>query len=206
MAVVWSLIFILVWLTWQAHPVRFNTDSSKHQSFSVAIVVTIVAITITVFTIIVCYPHHHCPLNLFGGRLLFCFVWKKKLFAFLYLFTYYYLFICKLRPYYYFFFLLYITSPGTKSCQTELVPKSIKKSTPLTLNRPKNLSSTTSGNLQKTANVNQNTTCNDVIDLKSTRVTSASPSLLPQPWNLPMRNSFTSYAKPLPAVPKVPYQ
>ncbi|CAI9732389.1 putative protocadherin beta-18 [Octopus vulgaris] len=96
--------------------------------------------------------------------------------------------------------------PGTKSCQTELVPKTIKKSTPLTLNRPKNLSSTTSGNLQKTANVNQNTTCNDVIDLKSTRVTSASPSLLPQPWNLPMRNSFTSYAKPLPAVPKVPYQ
>ncbi|XP_014783554.1 protocadherin beta-15 isoform X1 [Octopus bimaculoides] len=26
-----------------------------------------------------------------------------------------------------------------------------------------------------------------------------------QPWNLPMRNSFTSYTKPLPAVPKLPY-
>ncbi|GAB1604335.1 protocadherin beta-13-like isoform X1 [Argonauta hians] len=61
------------------------------------------------------------------------------------------------------------------------------------------------------------TSNNDVIDLKSIRVNNCNPNITrpllqpqpsptpkpqPQGWNLPTKNSFTTYTKPLPAIPK----
>ncbi|XP_052829053.1 protocadherin beta-2 isoform X1 [Octopus bimaculoides] len=83
---------------------------------------------------------------------------------------------------------LYEELPGHKSSQLH------------TLSRGKHTNPTTKGSNE--GNICPNPTSNDVIDLKSIRVTSASPNIPSQHWNLPMRNSFTSYAKPLPAVPK----
>ncbi|CAI9732417.1 protocadherin beta-2-like isoform X2 [Octopus vulgaris] len=92
---------------------------------------------------------------------------------------------------------LYQELLGRKLCQIE---------------QPQNSSKTSS--LPRDSNINvkvcyptkigQNTPCNDVIDLKSIRVTGTS-SISSQPWNLPTKNSFTSYIKPLPALPKLPY-
>uniref|UniRef100_A0A0L8GV70 Uncharacterized protein n=3 Tax=Octopus bimaculoides TaxID=37653 RepID=A0A0L8GV70_OCTBM len=64
-------------------------------------------------------------------------------------------------------------------------------------------SKTTGGGRFDQNDAGQNSHCNDVIDLKSIRVNTSSSTIPTQLWNLPSRNSFTSYAKPLPAVPKI---
>ncbi|XP_036365111.1 protocadherin beta-15 isoform X2 [Octopus sinensis] len=95
---------------------------------------------------------------------------------------------------------LYETLAGVKTSQPEqLKVLGSEAILPQTLSNLKD----TSTRCFYQPNVTQNAPSNDVIDLKSLRITSASPS---QPWNLPMRNSFTSYAKPLPAVPKIKSQ
>ncbi|GAB1604376.1 protocadherin beta-15-like isoform X1 [Argonauta hians] len=86
-----------------------------------------------------------------------------------------------------------------------LQPKHLKiasrKPMPPILTLPKNVKSSSSyGEHQHNSQIPSN--CNDVIDLKSIRGGSISKL---QPWNLPLRNSFTSYSKPLPALPKIPY-
>lgn len=69
------------------------------------------------------------------------------------------------------------------------------------LSRPSNAVITTSSSCH--SNVVPKTPCTDVIDLKSFRVGSEVPHITTQSWNLPTGNSFTTYSKPLPAVPKV---
>ncbi|GAB1604379.1 protocadherin beta-2-like isoform X1 [Argonauta hians] len=70
-----------------------------------------------------------------------------------------------------------------------------------TLSRGKHPNPTTKGS-SEAGLCSNNPTNNDVIDLKSIRVTSTTPNIPSQHWNLPTKNSFTAYAKPLPAVPK----
>ncbi|GAB1604324.1 protocadherin beta-15-like [Argonauta hians] len=94
---------------------------------------------------------------------------------------------------------LYETLAGIKACQPEQLKGrcgELISSPHATLKNPKDIKT----RCFYQPNVTQNAPpSNDVIDLKSLRVSSnASPS---QPWNLPMRNSFTSYAKPLPGKP-----
>ncbi|GAB1604418.1 hypothetical protein Ahia01_000723200 [Argonauta hians] len=69
------------------------------------------------------------------------------------------------------------------------------------LSRPSNTAITTSSSCH--TNVASKTPCTDVIDLKSFRVGSEVSHIKAQSWNLPTGNSFTTYSKPLPAVPKV---
>ncbi|XP_014774839.1 protocadherin beta-13 isoform X3 [Octopus bimaculoides] len=89
---------------------------------------------------------------------------------------------------------------GAKICQPELLPTTGRRSLKQTLTRAKN----TSGGTTRTSykyKMGQNSHCNDIIDLKSSQVCSNDTNTKLQIWNLPTRNSFTSYSKPLPAVP-----
>ncbi|GAB1604419.1 protocadherin gamma-B1-like [Argonauta hians] len=54
-------------------------------------------------------------------------------------------------------------------------------------------------------NRNINPLPTDIIDLKSNRVntTDTTSTVAPKPWNLPKKNSFNCYSKPLPAIPKM---
>ncbi|CAI9732409.1 Hypothetical predicted protein [Octopus vulgaris] len=94
----------------------------------------------------------------------------------------------------------YETLAALKSCNPDQPKIMDDKSSQKTLNKPMFTNSTTKCSYQHSPG--QNTTSNDVIDLKSFRVNSTNPNITPQSWNLPTRNSFTSYAKPLPAIPK----
>ncbi|CAI9732384.1 Hypothetical predicted protein [Octopus vulgaris] len=96
--------------------------------------------------------------------------------------------------------------PGQTSCQSSEKQQNIgEKSIAPTLNRPTKYIST--GTLARCAyqpNVGQVIQPTDVIDLKSVQVTNNSPNTSSQPWNLPSKNSFTTYSKPLPALPRIP--
>ncbi|XP_052829043.1 putative protocadherin beta-18 isoform X1 [Octopus bimaculoides] len=97
----------------------------------------------------------------------------------------------------------YETLPGIISYQPKAVQTTDGKALSKSLGRFKDPSATPK--LIYQSNVGQGTPCTDIIDLKSIRVGSSGSTIPSQPWNLPMRNSFTSYAKPLPALPKLPY-
>ncbi|GAB1604328.1 protocadherin beta-15-like isoform X2 [Argonauta hians] len=91
----------------------------------------------------------------------------------------------------------YETLPGLKSLQ-EQTPSAGRKTLSQTLIKQK-------GTLPRSsyqANPSLFTQGNNIINLKSTQVDNTKPKLLQaQPWNLPSRNSFTSFTKPLPKVP-----
>ncbi|CAI9732408.1 putative protocadherin beta-18 [Octopus vulgaris] len=91
----------------------------------------------------------------------------------------------------------YETLPGFKHCQEDQQQHKSRSSLPWTTHKPKDISTKPSCQ----AIVDQKIVCNDVIDLKSLRIKTAN---LPEPWNLPIKNSFSSFPKPLPSVPKVP--
>ncbi|XP_029644501.1 protocadherin beta-15-like isoform X1 [Octopus sinensis] len=91
--------------------------------------------------------------------------------------------------------------PGHTYCQPEKFKNTGRKSLPQTNNRSQDINTLTRPSYQ--ANINQNTPCKDVIDLKSTPVHSSYPNIPTEPWNMPSQNSFTTYTKPLPAIPKI---
>ncbi|XP_014786627.2 uncharacterized protein LOC106880961 [Octopus bimaculoides] len=91
----------------------------------------------------------------------------------------------------------YETLPGLKSLQ-EQTPSTGRKSLSQTLIKPKG----TNPRSSYQPNPSLFTHGNNIINLKSTQADNTKPKLLQaQPWNLPTRNSFTSYTKPLPKVP-----
>lgn len=100
-------------------------------------------------------------------------------------------------------FSFFFFCPGIISYQPKAVQTTDGKALSKSLSRFKDPSATPK--LIYQSNVGQGTPCTDIIDLKSIRVGSSGSTIPSQPWNLPMRNSFTSYAKPLPALPKLPY-
>nr|QBA31124.1 protocadherin [Octopus vulgaris] len=51
-------------------------------------------------------------------------------------------------------------------------------------------------------NQSTNQSTADIIDLKLGRINPTDPPLSQKPWNLPMKNSFNCYSRPLPPIPK----
>lgn len=90
---------------------------------------------------------------------------------------------------------------GHTYCQPEKFKNTGRKSLLQTNNRSQDINTLTRPSYQ--AHINQNTPCKDVIDLKSTPVHSSYPNIPTEPWNMPSQNSFTTYTKPLPAIPKI---
>ncbi|CAI9732393.1 protocadherin beta-15-like isoform X1 [Octopus vulgaris] len=101
---------------------------------------------------------------------------------------------------------------GLKSSQLKELKCGDLKSLSQTLGKIK---CTTSSKDSYLSDSGQNTPSNDVIDLKSFRVSSATnntttnnsniTTVPSETWNLPMRDCFMTYNKPLPAVPKISY-
>ncbi|XP_052829045.1 protocadherin beta-2 isoform X1 [Octopus bimaculoides] len=90
----------------------------------------------------------------------------------------------------------YETLPGVKGVQLKLTPDADRKTLPQVLSRPRNSNLAISSSYQTSPK--QFSQTNNVINLKTTQVDNAN---MPPTWNLPMRNSFTAYNKPLPKVP-----
>ncbi|CAI9732395.1 Hypothetical predicted protein [Octopus vulgaris] len=92
----------------------------------------------------------------------------------------------------------YETLPGFKFCHQEQSHNPDRQSLAQTISRSKDIDPSTGSNTS--GQVSQS---NNVINLKSTQADSGNLTLpQSQAWNLPMRNSFTSYSKPLSKVPK----
>ncbi|XP_029644863.2 protocadherin gamma-B1-like [Octopus sinensis] len=62
---------------------------------------------------------------------------------------------------------------------------------------------TSSPECNQSLNKPKNPLPTDIIDLKSNRANPTDPTLASKPWNLPKKNSFNCYSKPLPAIPKM---
>ncbi|GAB1604334.1 putative protocadherin beta-18, partial [Argonauta hians] len=92
----------------------------------------------------------------------------------------------------------YETLPGFKHCQEDPQLHKNRSSLPWTSPKPKDITTKPSS---CQAIIDQKIVCNDVIDLKSLRIKTSN---LPEPWNLPIKNSFSSSPKPLTSVPRVP--
>lgn len=108
-----------------------------------------------------------------------------------YFFTFIYLFISN-------FFFVSLFHSGFKFCHQEQSYNPDRQSLAQTISRCKDIDPSTGSNTS--GQVSQS---NNVINLKSTQVDSSNLTLpQSQAWNLPMRNSFTSYSKPLSKVPK----
>ncbi|GAB1604377.1 Hypothetical predicted protein [Argonauta hians] len=95
--------------------------------------------------------------------------------------------------------------PGqTKSHFSEKTLKTGEKSIAPTLNRPtKYIGTGTLARGPYQSNVAELIQSTDVIDLKSVQGSHCSVNPSSQPWNLPSKNSFTTYSKPLPALPRI---
>ncbi|CAI9732452.1 protocadherin beta-15-like isoform X1 [Octopus vulgaris] len=89
---------------------------------------------------------------------------------------------------------------GIKLVKLEPIQDTGRKSLPQVINQPKESKITTRCSYK--TDVGLSTNSKDIIDLKSIRVNNANSKKSRHPWNLPMRNSFTAYSKPLPALPK----
>ncbi|GAB1604374.1 protocadherin beta-12-like isoform X1 [Argonauta hians] len=86
--------------------------------------------------------------------------------------------------------------------QSEKFLSAEKVSFPRIFNRPKNPPNTTICSSYQPSAGHNTSSSNDVIDLKSMITDRNNPNLASPPWILPTKNSFTSYAKPLPRRPK----
>ncbi|GAB1604336.1 protocadherin beta-2-like isoform X1 [Argonauta hians] len=112
----------------------------------------------------------------------------------------------------------YEEMPGFKTYkQLKKLQSSGSMGLPQVLNKPSESKNTTTTTTTKTTTTtdgsieikqkcaDQDSHSNDVIDLKSIRVVNtpgSTTTISTQCWNLPSRNTFISYAKPLPALPK----
>ncbi|GAB1603897.1 protocadherin beta-15-like [Argonauta hians] len=104
---------------------------------------------------------------------------------------------------------------GIKLLKLEPLQDPGRKSLPQVISRPKESSKlTTMCSSSKAADIaaaaaaaaaDTSNNGKDIIDLKSIRVNDeASKKTTRHPWNLPSKNSFTSFSKPLPALPRRP--
>ncbi|GAB1604326.1 protocadherin beta-2 isoform X1 [Argonauta hians] len=91
----------------------------------------------------------------------------------------------------------YETLPGIKSIQLKMTPDTDRRTLPQVLNRPRNSNVAISSYQSSPKKFSQT---NNVINLKTTQQMDNANNI-PSSWNLPMRNSFTAYNKPLPKVP-----
>uniref|UniRef100_A0A0L8H751 Uncharacterized protein n=1 Tax=Octopus bimaculoides TaxID=37653 RepID=A0A0L8H751_OCTBM len=89
-----------------------------------------------------------------------------------------------------------------KCGKMEKLHPSQKKSSPHTTVMPKNTYNSTRCSYQ--TNPDKKSSGNDVIAQKTSPLVTSNSNVPQLPWNLPMKNSFTTYSKPLPAVPKLP--
>ncbi|XP_014773888.1 uncharacterized protein LOC106871762 [Octopus bimaculoides] len=88
----------------------------------------------------------------------------------------------------------YETLPGLKSSLQENTPNTGRKSLPQTMSKPKGTNPRSSYRLK----TNLFTQGNNIVNLKSTQADNTNPNFpQSQPWDLPTKNSFTSYNKTL---------
>ncbi|XP_014774848.1 putative protocadherin beta-18 isoform X1 [Octopus bimaculoides] len=91
--------------------------------------------------------------------------------------------------------------PGLKTCRPGMNQSLDRRTLPQIFSGKKNLSISS----QHAHKLDTDTHCNDIINLKSAQALCRNSELAAQSRSLPVKNSFTTYSKPLPAIPKLPY-
>ncbi|GAB1603904.1 protocadherin beta-15 [Argonauta hians] len=86
----------------------------------------------------------------------------------------------------------------------EKIPATPKKCSPHIVSSPKNIYTTTTRGSSYQTNPDKKTCSSEVIGQKTSPLVTSNTNVPHLSWNLPMKNSFTTYSKPLPAVPQLP--